>query len=281
MTVAMFNPAAIAVAVASVAAAGLAGVNLGGPDDGPEDIAVGVTTTTDPDVGTFVVLDDPPCTPLDPDELDIDVQPSGVLTFVFPVDDELDVAIPGDGPTTCNEAMVVTSYAAAGPVVDNHDPVIEQVVFQIADLEAAGAAGITVEIALDPCWAGLQVHRDGDTLLWDDVLGDGCVLEVASDFAGTPFPTEIHVVQQTGNIQPPYIFDHVVDDTTVLTGLPDGTWYVKIYEGAHFATTMAVDGGTPQVATIVNGVADGSVVEIAHPDPGPRSIVNLGAAVRR
>lgn len=195
------------------------------------------------------------CRPLDTAALDVAVLRSGVR-----------ISYAGDRYATCDEAVVVTSYASAGPAVDNHvDPVLAEVVLQASELEEAGPAGIHVPLALDPCWAGIQVHRDGDTLVWDDVVGDGCELTVVTDFGGAPADTEIHVVQQTGNIEPPHIFHHDADEVTVLTGLPDGTWYVKVYEGAVDGTTMAVDGGLPAEVTIVHGVADGSTVEIEHP----------------
>src|SRR5690606_8654239 len=163
-------------------------------------------------------------------------------------------------------AVVVSSHASAGPVVDNHaDPLLDQAVVQASALEAAGPAGIHVPLALDPCWAGIQVHRDGDTLVWDEVVGDGCELVVTTDFAGAAHDTEVHVVQQTGNIQPPHIFEHDADGTTVLTGLPDGTWYVKVYEGAMDGTTMSVDGSPAAEVEIVHGVAAGSTVLIEHP----------------
>ena len=161
------------------------------------------------------------CRPLDTAALDLQVLRSGVR-----------VSYAGDRYATCDEAVVITSHASAGPVVDNHDdPVLQQVVLQASALEAAGPAGIHVPLALDPCWAGIQVHRDGDTLVWDEVVGDGCEMVVTTDFAGDPHDTEIHVVQQSGNIQPPHIFDHDADGTTVLAGLPDGTWYVRGLRG--------------------------------------------------
>jgi hypothetical protein len=195
------------------------------------------------------------CRPLDTAALDVDVLRSGVR-----------VSYTGDRYATCDEAVVVTSHASAGPVVDNHDdPVLEQAVLQASALEAAGPAGIHVPLVLDPCWAGIQVHRDGDTLVWDEVVGNGCELVVTTDFAGGPHDTEVHVVQQSGNIQPPHIFDHDADGTTVLTGLPDGTWYVKVHEGAVDGTTMSVDGSPGVEVDIVHGVADGSTVLIEHP----------------
>jgi hypothetical protein len=195
------------------------------------------------------------CQPLATDSLDVEVLRSGVsLTYA------------GDRYQTCDEALVVTSYSVSGPITDNHhDPLLGEGVVAASTLEAAGPAGVHVPLAIDPCWAGIQVHRDGDTLIWDEVVGDGCELTVTTDFAGDPWDTEIHVVQQTGNIQPPHIFSHDADGTTVLTGLPDGTWYVKVHDGAADGTTMAVDGAAPVAVTIVHGVADGSTVEIDHP----------------
>ena len=196
------------------------------------------------------------CSPLDSRALDIDWKPSGHLKFVYE----------GDDVTTCDEVIVVTSYASGGPDVDHtFDPVVDEAVFNVSELEAAGPAGVTVSPDLDPCWAGIEVLRDGDTYLWSDVGGDGCEMEVTTDFHGAAFATEIHVVQQSGSIQPPHIFGHVADTTTVLTGLPNGTWYIKVYEGAVAGTTMSVDGGEPDQVTIVNGVADGSDVLIEHP----------------
>ena len=93
----------------------------------------------------------------------------------------------------------------------------------------------------------------------------GANWRVASSFDGSPFATELHVVQQSGSIQPPHIFEHDSDDTTVLSGLPNGTWYVKVYEGALAGTTMAVDGGTPLLTDIVEGVPDGVTVHIDAP----------------
>jgi hypothetical protein len=196
------------------------------------------------------------CHALDSRQLEIELKPSGQVKLVYG----------GDDVATCNEAMVVTSYASAGPAVDNHvDPVLDQIVFFVTDLEAAGPAGVTVAPALDPCWAGLQVHRDGDTLVWEHVDGDGCEMHIATDFAGAAWDTEIHVVQQTGNIQPPHVFEHDADETTVLSGLPDGTWYVKVYEGAVAGTTMSVGGGAASPTNIVHAVPDGAAVEITHP----------------
>jgi hypothetical protein len=172
----------------------------------------------------------------------------------------------GDDVTTCDEVVVVTSYASGGPEVDHtFDPEVDEIVFDVSALEAAGPAGITVDPELDPCWAGLEVLRDGDTYLWSDVDGDGCEMEITTDFHGSPWSTQVHVVQQSGSIQPPHIFDHVADTTTVLTGLPNGTWYVKVYDGAVAGTTMSVDGGAPDGVAIVHGVPDGSSVLIEHP----------------
>lgn len=196
------------------------------------------------------------CSPLDRRALDIDWQPSGHLKFVYA----------GDDVTTCDEVIVVTSYASRGPAVDHtFDVEVDEATFFVSELESAGPAGVTVSPDLDRCWAGIEVLRDGDTYLWSAVDGDGCAMEVTTDFHGAPFDTEVHVVQQSGSIQPPHIFDHTADTTTVLTGLPSGTWYVKVYEGAVAGTTMSVDGSEPAEVAIVNGVPDGSSVLIEHP----------------
>ena len=213
-------------------------------------------------VATFTAIGAPPaahagrCSPLDSRALDIDWQPSGHLKFVYA----------GDDVATCDEVIVVTSYSSGGPDVDHtFDPVVDEAVFNVSELESAGPAGVTVSPDLDPCWAGIEVLRDGDTYLWSDVDGDGCEMEVTTEFHGAPWTTEIHVVQQTGSIQPPHIFDHAGDTTTVLTGLPNGTWYVKVYDGAVAGTTISVDGAGPDDVTIIHGVPDGSSVLIEHP----------------
>ena len=105
------------------------------------------------------------CEPLDGRSLAVGLSPGGELLLVYA----------NDAVATCNEAIVVSSYASAGPSVDNHaDPLLDQIVLDVAELEAAGSTGVTVEPVLDRCWAGLQVHRDGDTLLWEHVEGNGC-----------------------------------------------------------------------------------------------------------
>src|SRR5690606_27156801 len=88
------------------------------------------------------------CRPLDTAALDVDVLRSGVR-----------VSYAGDRYATCDEAVVISSRASAGPAVDNHhDPLLDQAVLQASTLEAAGPGGIHVPLALDPCWAGIQVH---------------------------------------------------------------------------------------------------------------------------
>ena len=255
--------AARTVLVGSISFAGAASAarvtSAAGPkDDGPNEWAA-VTTTTEP--AELDIVHELPCEGLDHGLLTTYVSASNEITFVYE----------DDGVITCDEVMVVKSYASHGPEIDNHhDSLVDEIVFQVSELEAAGSEGITVAPELDECWAGVEVHRDGDTLAWDHVFGDGCELEVASSFGGSPFATELHVVQQSGSIQPPHIFEHDSDDTTVLSGLPNGTWYVKVYEGALAGTTMAVDGGTPLLTDIVEGVPDGATVHIAHPHPGRR-----------
>jgi hypothetical protein len=254
MNVTLLAPAAVA-----LTAAAFVGHSTGADDD-VDDVAAVTTTTEPPELDWVHELD---CEGLDSTSLTTYVLASGEIRFVYE----------DDGVITCDEVMVVTSYASRGPDVDNHhDPEVDELVFQVSELEAAGAAGITVAPELDECWAGLELHRDGDTLLWDHVLGDGCEMEVTTSFAGAPHPTEIHVVQQSGSIAPPYTFEHDTDDSTILTGLPNGTWYVKVYEGAVAGTTIAVDGGTPLLTDTIEGVPDGAIVDIAHPDPGRRVV---------
>jgi hypothetical protein len=47
--------------------------------------------------------------------------------------------------------------------------------------------------------------------------------------------------------------------------LPNGTWYVKVHDGAVAGTTMSVDGSPSDEIAIVNRVPDGSSVLIEHP----------------
>ena len=87
-------------------------------------------------------------------------------------------------------------------------------------------------------------------------------MTVATNFAGAGHDAEIHVVQQTGVIAPPHVINVDTDDTTVLTGLPNGTWYVKVYDGWSVGSTITIDGGPAQPASTVYDVEDGSTVEI-------------------
>lgn len=193
------------------------------------------------------------CQRLDLTQLDIDVDPGGSVRFEYP----------GDGYDTCNEAVQVRSHASGPVAVDNHhDPILSTVVPYVADIEAAGSNGLTVEFATDPCYTGLEIHLDGDTLLFSDVFGTGCDLTVLTDASSPWQQATVHVVQQTGPIQPPHVWSTVGDDTTVLTGLPSGTWYVKVFEGWTPGTTIAVNGGPSPVTDTVHDVADGSWVEI-------------------
>jgi hypothetical protein len=197
----------------------------------------------------------PRCAPLDSDRLDITITPYRTVAEVI-------LSYRDDGVVTCNESVQTWTYASAGPAVDNHvDPMLGEHVVSAAALEAAGSIRFTIRI--DPCWAGIAIHRDGDTLLHSEVIGDGCEMTIDTDFVTVGHDAEIHVVQQTGNIQPPHIWNISDDDTTVLTGLPNGTWYVKVYDGWTLGSTIEVNGGGVVAQSTVYDVADGSQVDIS------------------
>jgi hypothetical protein len=173
---------------------------------------------------------------------------------------------PDDGAKTCPEGVAIYSFAGNGAgAIDNHWPVVDFLVVPALEIEAAGVAGVTVPIQLDPCWPAVQVLRDGDSLVWQDSFGTGCAMWVSTDFVGKSWPTQIHVIQQTGTIMPPHIFNHVTDQTTALTGLPSGAYLVKVYDGATPGTTTSVDGDKPVKGSSVGKVAVGSHVEFRHP----------------
>ncbi|MGI9597915.1 MAG: hypothetical protein ACR2QK_17250 [Acidimicrobiales bacterium] len=195
------------------------------------------------------------------------------------------ISVADDGITNCDEGVVLWSIANSSAVIDNHEPIVDQLVLQVADLEAAGMKGIDFSIELDPCWAGFQVLRDGDSLVHEEMVGDGCEMTVAVDFTGAPAEAEIHVVQQTGTIAPPHIWDVDDDQVTQLTGLSSGTWYVKVYEGFTPDSSISV-GAETTYADTVYGVEHGATVEIeiatefgfsAKPTPlsGERAVVVL------
>ncbi len=48
------------------------------------------------------------------------------------------------------------------------------------------------------------------------------------------------------------------DDMTVLTGMPSGTWYVKVYDGFTEGSTI----GSVGVGNTIDGVPNGSRVDI-------------------
>ena len=199
------------------------------------------------------------CTALNPRLLDISLKPSGTMRFTST----------DDGVATCDEVVQVRSYASGGPAVDNHhDPMIDEELFHVSELEAAGPAGVTVHLDLDACWSGVEVHRDGDTLLHSSVTGDGCEMTVATDFVGATHDVDLHVVQMTGSIQPPHIWSVETDDVNVLSGLPSGTWYVKVYDGWTFGSTIEVGGNGAVAQSTVYDVADGASVEVSiWPEP--------------
>ncbi len=247
--------AAVAVALGSTASAAPAGVAGAASPAGRS--TAGPSTSAGHTIDPVVTGQPagPRCTPLDPSRLDIAVTPYRSVA-------EVRLAYRNDGVATCNEVVQTRMYASAGPAVDNHtDPMIAEHLVWVADLEAAGSIGFT--IAIDPCWAGIEIHRDADTLLYSDVLGDGCEMTIDTDFVTVPHSAELHVVQQTGNIQPPHIWGVTDDDVTVLTGLPNGTWYVKVYDGWTLGSTIEVNGGGVVAQSTVYDVADGSHVDIS------------------
>lgn len=193
----------------------------------------------------------PACTALPAKYFDVELDQSGAGN----------ISVADDGVTNCDEAVVLWSLANSSAVIDNHEPIIDQLVLQVADLEAAGTKGIDFSIELDPCWAGFQVLRDGDTVVHQEMLGDGCEMTVAVNFTGAPAEAEIHVVQQTGTIAPPHIWTVDDDHVAYLTGLPNGTWYVKVFEGFLPGSSIGVGAVTTSADTF-HGVEDGATVDI-------------------
>ena len=194
----------------------------------------------------------PACTALPAKHFDVELDDSGAGN----------ISVADDGVANCDEAVVLWSIASSSPVVDNHEPIIDELVLQVADLEAAGPKGIDFSIELDPCWAGFQVLRDGDSLVHEEMIGDGCEMTVAVDFTGAPAEAEIHVVQQTGTIAPPHIWTVDDDQVTHLVGLPSGTWYVKVFEGFTPDSSISVDSEDSTSADTVDGVEHGATVDI-------------------
>ncbi len=218
----------------------------------------------------------PACTALQAKYFDVELDESGNGT----------ISVADDGVTNCDEAVVLWSLANSSAVIDNHEPVIDQLVLQVADLEAAGKQGIDFTIELDPCWAGFQVLRDGDTLVHQEMIGDGCEMAVAVNFAGAPAEAEIHVVQQTGTITPPHIWTVDDDHVAYLTGLPNGTWYVKVFDGFLPGSSIGVGPVITNTDTFY-GVEPGATVDIdiatelgfsATPTPPERPQLRLSSA---
>lgn len=187
----------------------------------------------------------------------------------------VDVELTGDGPF-CDDTVHVRSRSSAGPDVAASDPHADrpdEIPLVDSRFRAAlsdgvlfgatkGSTSYSNDFAADPCWAGIEIHLDDGTPIFEEVLGDGCEMTVVTDFWVDPHSADIHVVQQTGNIQPPHIWTVLDDDTTVLTGLPSGTWYVKVFDGWTPNSHIAVDDGPPIEQSTVYDVADGSFVEI-------------------
>lgn len=193
----------------------------------------------------------PACTPLAAAFFDVELDASGVGN----------ISVGDDGITNCDEAVVLWSIANTSSTIDNREPIVDELALQVADLEAAGAKGIDFSIELDPCWAGFQVRRNGDSLVHEEMVGDGCDMTVAVDFSGAPAEVEIHVVQQTGTIAPPHMWSVDNDEVTHLTGLPSGTWYVKVFEGFTPDSSISVGAFTDDVDTVY-GVPNGATVTI-------------------
>lgn len=193
----------------------------------------------------------PACTALAAKYFDVELDGSG----------NGNISVADDGISNCDEGVVLWTMANSSAVVDNHEPIVDQLVLQVAELEAAGAKGIDFSIELDPCWAGFQVLRDGDTLVHEEMIGDGCEMTVAVDFTGASALADIHVVQQTGTIAPPHIWQVSDDQVTHLTGLSSGTWYVKVFDGFTPDSSISVGSGTTYTDTVY-GVAHNSTVDI-------------------
>lgn len=191
------------------------------------------------------------CIPLTARYFDVQLDESGIGN----------IRVADDGITNCDEAVVMRSIASSSAVIDNHEPIKDRIVLQVAELEAAGPKGIDFTIELDPCWAGFQVLRDGDSLVHEEMVGDGCEMTVAVDFTGPSANAEIHVVQQTGTIAPPHIWDVDEDQVTHLSGLPSGTWYVKVAEGFTPDSSISVGPSTTYTDTVY-GVGPSATVDI-------------------
>ncbi len=194
----------------------------------------------------------PACTPLAAEYFDVEIDESG----------DGNISVADDGVVNCDEAVVLWSMANSSSVVDDDEPIIDELVLQVADLEAAGQTGIDFSIELDPCLAGFQVLRDGDSLVHEEMIGDGCEMTVAVDFTGAPAEAEIHVVQQTGTIAPPHIWTVDDDHVTNLVGLPSGTWYVKVFDGFTPGSSISVDAEGVSGADTVYGVGHDATVDI-------------------
>ncbi len=193
----------------------------------------------------------PACIPLAAKYFDVELDDSGTGN----------IRVSDDGISNCDEMVVLWSMANSSAVVDNDEPIVDQLVLQVAELEAAGTKGIDFSIELDPCWAGFQVLRDGDTVVHEEMIGDGCEMTVDVDFTGAPAQADIHVVQQTGTIAPPHIWQVSDDQVTHLTGLSSGTWYVKVFDGFTPDSSISVGSDTTYTDTVY-GVAHNSTVDI-------------------
>jgi hypothetical protein len=194
----------------------------------------------------------PPCTALHARYFNVTIDETGAGN----------ISVDDIGQTSCNESVVLWSFASSSAVIDNNEPIIDDDVIMIADLEAAGSEGIDFDLELDPCWAGFKVLRDGDTNVHQEMLGDGCNMVVDVDFSAAPSEAEIHVVQQTGVIRPPHIFTVNGDTTTELTGLPSGTWYVKVYDGFTMGSSISTVGGAQTPSNTLHAVPHDSHVDV-------------------
>jgi hypothetical protein len=192
------------------------------------------------------------CAALDAHDFHVDIDRNG----------DGNISVDDDGVKNCDESVVLWSFASSSAIIDTDEPIIDELVVSVADLETAGPVGIDFSLRLDPCWAGFQVLRDGDTTVHREMIGDGCEMVIDVDFSASPSEAEIHVVQQTGIIQPPHIFTVTDDTTTQLTGLPNGTWYVKVYDGFTKGSSISMVDGASTTSNTLYDVPDGSHVDV-------------------
>jgi hypothetical protein len=195
----------------------------------------------------------PHCTTLDPARLHVTVSTRGVVHLHYS----------DDGVFTCNEVLQIRSWASAGPTVDNHhDRLIDEEIVWVADLEAAGKYGLDRTITLDPCWAGVEIHRDGDSLVFSHVLGNGCSFTVRSRFVGESYDVLIIVSQDTGGLAQQNVFSLSGGEDLVLPRRPSGSWTVTAAGAGWLGGSISVNGDTPTFEPTRTDIPATATVEV-------------------